>query len=865
MTTAQTTHDPDRFVCEERVVAELAADRGVILVGERGSGRTHLMRRVIQRLDDKTRRRLWVGDDVDRLMPAQAEKLVEAVKAGSVLPLLAARTRTVYPVVDELRRAGAVTRVELPALDGAATLQVAERFVGGVIDDSAVPAFVPQRGGGDLVILREALREARSSGALVSDGDGWRLAQGMPRYEELRAVIMQRSAIIAMGTDVEQTLDLICLAPGLGVDRLRSSSAAVSDGEPVSAHFLEQLESEGVIEVRDDDGELRLRMRDPVVELLLPQTLGRLRHRRLCEALVDTLAVQPSEALGSVELVTLARLSLVMGRPVDPVALTAAAELALRTSRTELAHGLASLALAHGAGSAAELILTSAESQLGRWTDALARVQALEIDELEVSQLRAREELFRLISDRLDGANPHWGLVEKTDSQASEQNPVSPVQLNTMALSDEASSAPARPAGVAEAAAVLEGERLAISAAMATLRGQLTTALSLADEAEQVLLSANADPFRARFERIFASAYDLPLDTTISRATALAAEAGARGHGGQQSLAEWMAGIVTFSSGRSAAAVVLLRRALTELARHGHVETGLLARAGLCMALAAAGRPDEAAATLAPLELVSQGQPFLEGWTKQAQAWIEASSGRREAAATMFRAAAEAHREDGLFLSSIVASVEAVRAGAGAEALEGVDTLAPLVEGRCIDVALQFARAMAALLEPGVDTSDPDGVARALALESAGEASATIGLHAYAAEAYSRASRLHAAAARSRDASSAARRADEAIRLCDTPAQLFLSEVVTSPLSSRELEVARLASTGMSNREVADVLVLSIRTVETHMLRIFRKLGIRSRSELSSSLTAATGAPAPLAEAGIGRCTTTLHHTEHKS
>ncbi len=52
------------------------------------------------------------------------------------------------------------------------------------------------------------------------------------------------------------------------------------------------------------------------------------------------------------------------------------------------------------------------------------------------------------------------------------------------------------------------------------------------------------------------------------------------------------------------------------------------------------------------------------------------------------------------------------------------------------------------------------------------------------------------------------------------------------PLSDRELEVALLARSGLTNREIANRLYLSVRTVENHMYRTLRKLGIASRAEL---------------------------------
>ncbi|MCJ0872683.1 AAA family ATPase [Streptomyces sp. AP-93] len=65
-------------------------------------------------------------------------------------------------------------------------------------------------------------------------------------------------------------------------------------------------------------------------------------------------------------------------------------------------------------------------------------------------------------------------------------------------------------------------------------------------------------------------------------------------------------------------------------------------------------------------------------------------------------------------------------------------------------------------------------------------------------------------------------------------------------LSPREQEVARLAAGGRTNREIAEVLFLSPRTVEEHVAHALRKLGVRSREVLSSDHPAlATGIPVP--------------------
>lgn len=55
-------------------------------------------------------------------------------------------------------------------------------------------------------------------------------------------------------------------------------------------------------------------------------------------------------------------------------------------------------------------------------------------------------------------------------------------------------------------------------------------------------------------------------------------------------------------------------------------------------------------------------------------------------------------------------------------------------------------------------------------------------------------------------------------------------------LTPQELQIARLAATGLSNREIGERLYLSHRTVGTHLHRLFPKLGVSSRAALGSAL-----------------------------
>jgi DNA-binding CsgD family transcriptional regulator len=64
----------------------------------------------------------------------------------------------------------------------------------------------------------------------------------------------------------------------------------------------------------------------------------------------------------------------------------------------------------------------------------------------------------------------------------------------------------------------------------------------------------------------------------------------------------------------------------------------------------------------------------------------------------------------------------------------------------------------------------------------------------------------------------------------------------TTSLTSSELRVAELAATGGTNREIAEALFISPKTVEANLARIYRKLDIGRRAELASALAAQSDA-----------------------
>ncbi|WP_169945081.1 AAA family ATPase [Microbispora sp. H11081] len=219
-----------------------------------------------------------------------------------------------------------------------------------------------------------------------------------------------------------------------------------------------------------------------------------------------------------------------------------------------------------------------------------------------------------------------------------------------------------------------------------------------------------------------------------------------------------------------------------------------------------------------------------------------------EAAAEAARAVARLRRK-GVWVwgASLVPSAVAAftRAGRGAAAAELADEYAAGIEGRVApaahaaldaargvlatadlrhaDAVACFARAReayAALPQPYAAARAAEGEARAgLAL---GDAAAAAGLR-EAAQWYGRLGATHDAA-----------RCRRALRDIGVDVPLTHGgRRGAGALSQREREVARLVALGRTNREIAAVLFLSTRTVETHVATVLRKLGVRSRTQIA--------------------------------
>jgi LuxR family maltose regulon positive regulatory protein len=69
------------------------------------------------------------------------------------------------------------------------------------------------------------------------------------------------------------------------------------------------------------------------------------------------------------------------------------------------------------------------------------------------------------------------------------------------------------------------------------------------------------------------------------------------------------------------------------------------------------------------------------------------------------------------------------------------------------------------------------------------------------------------------------------LEACDHDREESAAAGLVEPLSEREIEVLRLVSAGLSNREIAERLVIGKSTAKSHVHNICGKLGVRNRTE----------------------------------
>jgi DNA-binding CsgD family transcriptional regulator len=291
-------------------------------------------------------------------------------------------------------------------------------------------------------------------------------------------------------------------------------------------------------------------------------------------------------------------------------------------------------------------------------------------------------------------------------------------------------------------------------------------------------------------------------------------------------------GLMASARGRVGSAARSLREAVVGFAGVDLSHWTLATCIALARALAIGGTLPEARQALG--EATARLRPstvVLEPELRLTEAWVAAADGAINEARQATQRAAALAAESGQLTLEARALHTAVRFG-DRKAAARLAELATLVDGPFAAVAADHARALAA---------DDGGALDAVAARFEG-----LGLVLDAADAAAQATLAHRSHGALGAERSSAARATALAEQCEgarTPALLAATQPL--PLTEREREIATLVARGLSNRAIAERLVVSVRTIEGHVYRACAKLGVTDRAGLGDLLRASGAVPPP--------------------
>jgi DNA-binding CsgD family transcriptional regulator len=589
---------------------------------------------------------------------------------------------------------------------------------------------------------------------------------------------------------------------------------------------LESLERAGLITVNLDKGEVRLAhpLHAEVVRASMPSTRARAILLRQAER-----AEAAGPALGSAALRS-AVWRLDAGERPQPDVLVRGAQMARHAHDFRVVRRLMEAIPEEQLDAIGALLLGEALYELGVF-DTAEHVLALGQRLPSTGQVALRLAVTRT-------KNAFWGLCRPETALAvvSEARRVLVSEpLAEEVAADEAalwmfSGQPRRALTVLDGIA---GSELRTRVVRAITRAPVLAALGRTGEAVSVAESGFADHMLLGDELAIAH----PATHIVNQAYALAeagrlVEAERLAQAGADAVAPYRVPIAQFWFAVTLGRVSLLQGRLATARRYFAEAAGLaeshlfagprrLALAGLVMVHAMLG--DQAAAEGA-LRARDELPPFgfLGPEQQLADAWAAIAGRRPRDAAAHFRQAANEAAATGHRTAESWVLHDLLRTS-GDDASERLCELA----GES-DSGLVSARARHAV---AARTRDPQK------LVAAADDFEGMGATLLAAEAAAQAAEAFRRAGDQRGATAASRRSEALAALCEgaaTPALVRADAVV--PLSEREREIAMLAAEGLTSKDIAARLYLSVRTVNNHLQNVYSKLGVSSRADLARSL-----------------------------
>jgi DNA-binding CsgD family transcriptional regulator len=765
-------------------------------------------------------RRLVLGiDDAHLLDDTSAALLHQVVRAGAAFVLVTLRGGEPAPdPITALWKDRIIERFDLLPLSPLEVEQVLGAALGGQVD-STTTARLWRATRGNALLLRELVVAGLDQGALADPDGVWRW-QGpwtmAPRLMELITARLERP-----DEDELRVLELLAYGDPLGVELLASL---------VPMRAIETLEVQGLLWVEQSRRRAQARPAHPLyVEALRRRCLGlraRARQRELADATRRFGARRREDEL------RLAIWQMATGGETEPRMLVSGARQAWAAFDAPLAERLARAALEGGAGVEAAQLLSELLVYCGRAKEAEELLAALPV------RPSGEEEQARL--DLARAVNLFWGLDrvgEALEVLAEAERSIAH-QGWREGIAAMRGRFHAHAGHYAEALRVLDGLLSQPPVFESTEAGALM-GRALAASGHGRLSAAAADVRRARRlaprwheevpwlgEMVEVAGY---LSQALAGDLTGAAETAARLHEAAAEHTDYPFSQVVWCTLRGQAARLRgqVRDALRWLRegwrQSGHDEPGAFASlcaAELAHAAALTGDHDLAERALADAQARPRAsQAVFDPWLGIAATWVAATRGATGQAAELALAGARRTREGGALGYEPIALHDAVRLGAARLVVDRLGELATVAEGQLVGV--YAAHALAAARQDGQS------------LDQAASSFASAGASLLAAEAAAQAALAHRRAGRQASARASAATSARWLEACQGAWTPALGALAAPRLTPRELEIAKLASRGLTNREIAERLGTSVRTVGNHLHQTYSKLGIRGRGDLS--------------------------------
>lgn len=770
--------------------------------------------------------RLVIGvDDAHRLDEASATLLFQLVSTGDAVGVVSFRAGEEVPdAIRSLWKEGLVERVDLSPLDDKSVAQLAEAIVGGPLDGDLADALSSASRGNPLY-ARELVLAGLEDGRIVERHGVWCLDGTLSIGPRLTELLDER--LRGLPPHLARSLEVIAFGDPLPVAVMRAV---------VPAEDSAGLQELGLLLVDETpDGDVFARPGHPLYGELVRERITAARAHELRTTLADAFEAAGSNQSDLLRVVTW---RLDAGSPPPPGTLLAASLNAATRLDWSLSARLARAA-ADAGSETAPFALAEALGHLGRFAEALSVLSGREgaADEERARVAVLRSSVLFWGQGRFEDAEESLAVAEESIVSSEERSWMKAVRAGMLT----ALGRPSR--GVEVARTVLDAPHLserAADAARAALAlglvwsGRCETGLALAQTAlDRGWERHGSVPLAGRWpatvkltgyrlacrpddmEEFASEEYQFSLQLRNRHSRAAAASA---------------LGWVALMRGHLSLAALRLREALGSLDGPDASAGRGQALVTLAEATALAGDSQAAAGVLAEARQEMFASPdWAAPRLHWCAAWAAAARGELSLAAEELESSAAEARRSGQTSFELLAIAAMTRLGSPGD-LDRLARLTTWMEG-------PYVRTVSAHAQARADGSGGQ-------LDAVSESYEQLGAVLYAAEAAAQASRLHSAAGDSRRATAAAVRASALLAGADSvrPLTVVLASSPAS-LTRREREVALLARSGLPSQEIASRLHLSVRTVETHLARVYYKLGITKRAELAGALDSDAQAP----------------------